>query len=86
VLDEKRGGIPQTFEDDVGRIEQSPNASIHRLSNHLDIQFKLKKRAYHLQVRDYLNETFRNMRIGRAAPKHWAPRIDTIRFLCLGLH
>jgi hypothetical protein len=41
VLDEKRSGRPQTSEDEAGRIqqatEQSPHASICRLSNQLDI-------------------------------------------------
>jgi transposase len=41
VLDEKRSGRPQISEDDAGRIlqatEQSPHASIRRLSNQLDI-------------------------------------------------
>jgi transposase len=86
-LDEKRSGRPQTSEDNVGRIEQvikkSPRASLRRLSNQLDIlrttvwrvlHFELQKRACHLQVCDYFNNSFRNTWIGRAAPKHWAPR------------
>jgi hypothetical protein len=62
--------------------EQSPRASICRLSNQLDIprttvcrvlHFKLEKRAYHIEARDYLNNNFRNTWIGRTAQKHWAP-------------
>jgi hypothetical protein len=41
VLDEKRSGRPRISQDDVGHIqqaiEQSPRASIRRLSNQLDI-------------------------------------------------
>jgi transposase len=72
VLDGKRSGRPQSSEDDVGCIqqvvEQSPRASIRRLNSQLDIPrttvwrvlyFKLKKRAYHLQVRHYLSNNFR---------------------------
>jgi hypothetical protein len=38
------------------------------------LYFKLKKRAYHLQVRHYLSNNFRYAWIGGAAPKHGAPR------------
>jgi hypothetical protein len=77
-LDGKCSDRPQASEDDVGCIEQSPRASVRRLSNQLDIprrlfgEFKRQKRAYRLQVCDYLNNSFRNTWIGRAAPKHWA--------------
>jgi hypothetical protein len=94
VLDEKRSGRPQTCEYDVGRIqqavEQSPSASVRCLSNQLDIprttvsrvlHFKLKKGAYHLQVRDYLSHTFRNTLVGWAAPKHWSPRSPYLTLL-----
>jgi transposase len=100
VLDEKRWGRPQISEDNTRRIqqaaEQGPCASIHHLSNQLDIprttvwrvlHFKFMKRAYHLQVRDYLNNTFRNTWIGRAAPKHWAscsPDLTPLHFLAWG--
>jgi hypothetical protein len=88
VLDNKDSGRPQTSEDDIGRIqqevEQNPRASIHCLSNQVDIPrttvwrvlcFKLRKRAYHLQVRDCLNNTSRNTWIGRAGTKLWALRL-----------
>jgi hypothetical protein len=86
VLDEKRSGRLAISKDDVQciqqAIERSSSASICSLSNQIDIprttvwralHFKLKKRVYHLQLRDYLNNTFRSTWIGRDASKHWAP-------------
>jgi transposase len=99
ALNEKHSGRPQTSED-VQSIqqatEQSPCASIRHLSNQLDISkttvwrvlhFKLKKRAHHLQLRDYLSNTFRNTWLGRAAPKHWvphSPNLTLLRFFAWG--
>ena len=69
VVDEKCSGRPQTFANDVERIQQvierSPGTSTRRLSNELDIprtavwrilSFKLKKRTYHLQVLHHLEQ------------------------------
>lgn len=101
MLDQKCSGRPQTSEDNIGHIqeaiEQSPYASICRLSNKLDIprrtvwrllHFKLKKRVYCLQVRDYLSTHFSEHMDRQSCTETLGamlPQLDTIRLLCLGL-
>jgi hypothetical protein len=102
VHDEKRSGRPQTSEDDTGRTQQAiyqgRHASIRRISNQLDIprttvwrilHFELKKRAYHLQTHDFLNNNFLEHMDRQSCTETLGatlPRLYAIRLLCLRLH